>query len=336
MRLLTNMTFWQCPYWTERTDCIYDLAGARADPAFVPFWKEAWRLFRRSRGYDVVLTMEPRTSLAYGLLCALTGRSSKQIMTEVFIDQPRPDHPWWRLKTALFRWIARRGFGVLVLSSAELESVADRFGLPRERLRFIPLQCTIGEPRESPTDEGFVVSAGRSLRDYTTIVRAAPMIGAPVIIMCGADDEIPPGPRPANLTVRREAPREEYVDILARCAVVALALKETLRPTGQVVMLEAMGLGKPVVATRHVGTADYIRHGENGFLVEPGDAEGLAREVQKLLDDPALRRRIGRQGLADVNRRYALEVHAKARIQAIAELYETTLQRRVYDAPGGS
>ncbi|MBU1693437.1 MAG: glycosyltransferase family 4 protein [Verrucomicrobia bacterium] len=320
MRILTNMAFWQCPYWVERTDCIYDLKGATADPVFLPAWKEAWRLFRRNREYDVILTMEPRTSLAYGLLCAMTGRLSKQIMTEVFIDQPRRANPFWRLKTALYRWVARRAIGMLTLSTAELESVAERFGLPRERLRFIPLQCTIEEPRQAPTDEGFVVSAGRSLRDYATMVRAAPKIRVPVVILCGRRDEIPEGPLPANLTIKRDVPREEYVDTLARSAIVALALRESLRPTGQVVMLEAMGLGKPVVVTRHPGTVDYIRDGENGFLVEPGDADGMARAVQMLLKDPGLRRRIGQQALEDVRRHYFLQAHAEARLQAISEL----------------
>lgn len=321
MRILTNMAFWQCPYWTERVDCLYDLKGATADPVFHPYWKEAWQLFRRNRDYDVILTMGSRESLTYGLLCAVMDRPSKQIMTEVFIDQPLRGNPFWHLKKALFRWIARRSLGVLTLSTAELKPVAERFRLPPDRLRFIPLQCTIEEPRQAPTDEGFVVSAGRSLRDYLTIVRAAPKIPAPVVILCGRRDEIPVGPLPANLTVKRDVPREEYVDTLARSAVVALALQESLRPTGQVVMLEAMGLGKPVVATRHPGTVDYIRHGENGFLVDPGDAEGMARMVQTLLDDPALRRRIGQQALEDVRRHYFLEAHAKARLQAISEIF---------------
>ena len=324
MRLLTNMTFWQCPYWTERVDCIYDLAGATADPAFVPFWKEAWRLFRRRRDYDAVLTMESRTSLAYGLLCAATGRASKQIMTEVFIDEPRPASWLWRWKTALFRLIARRGIGVLVLSSAELETVAERFRLPKGKLRFIPLQCTIEQPRDESKEEGFVLSAGRSLRDYGTMIRAAAAIRAPVHILCGADAALAGAALPANVTVRSETSRDEYLDALARCSVVALALQDTLRPTGQVVMLEAMGLGKPVVATRHAGTVDYIRNGENGFLVEPGDAEGLARAVQNLLDDPALRRRVGRKALADVMEKYSLEAHAKARLQAISDLLSAT------------
>ena len=327
MRILTNMAFWQCPYWVERVDCLYDLKGAMADPVFHPYWKEAWQLFRRNRDYVVVLTMEPRTSLAYGVLCAVTGQPSKQILTEVFIDQPHPANPFWRLKTALYRWVARRAIGVLTLSTAELEPVAERFGLSRDRLRFIPLQCTIKEPHEAPTDEGFVVSAGRSLRDHATIVRAAPGIKAPVVILCGTDDEIPAGPLPANLTVKRDAPREEYLEVLARSAVVALALKESLRPTGQVVMLEAMGLGKPVVVTRHPGTVDYIRHGENGFLVEPGDPEGMARTVQLLLDDPKLRRRIGQQALQDVRRCYSLQAHAEARLQAMAELLEAPRPR---------
>ena len=327
MRLLTNMTFWQCPFWMERTECLYDLRGVTADPAAYPFWKEAWLLFRRRRDYDVVLTMGARESLAYGLLCALSGRPSKQVMTEVFLDPPRPESPARRIKTRLFRWIARRSLGVITNSTAEIESTAERFGLPPDRLRFVPLQCTLEASRFSDRDEGFILAAGRSQRDYDTLIEAARALDAPVTILCGADD-LRGVELPGRVTVRREVPREEYLDALARCAAAVVPLRPSVRSTGQVVVLEAMGLGKSVVATRAAGTADYIRHGENGLLVEPGDAAGLAAAIRRLLDDRALRERLGRRALEDVRRHHAPEAHARARLQAVAELAAARREKR--------
>ncbi|HZY88424.1 MAG TPA: glycosyltransferase, partial [Gemmataceae bacterium] len=46
------------------------------------------------------------------------------------------------------------------------------------------------------------------------------------------------------------------------------------------VLLEAMALEVPVVATRIAGVPRLIRHGENGLLVEPGDEEGLGRAIR--------------------------------------------------------
>ena len=63
---------------------------------------------------------------------------------------------------------------------------------------------------------------------------------------------------------------------------------------------EAMARGLAVVATKVGGLVDLVRDGENGFLCEPGDVEGLARRIEQLLDDPALAARFGAQARRDV------------------------------------
>ena len=59
-------------------------------------------------------------------------------------------------------------------------------------------------------------------------------------------------------------------------------------------VLEAMWLGKAVIATRVAGTVEQIEDGVNGLLVEPGNAAELARAIKRLVDDPALRDEMGR------------------------------------------
>lgn len=58
-------------------------------------------------------------------------------------------------------------------------------------------------------------------------------------------------------------------------------------------LLDAMQRGLPVAATRAGGIPELIAHGENGLLVEVGDVDGLAAALERLIDDPALRRRLG-------------------------------------------
>jgi glycosyltransferase involved in cell wall biosynthesis len=64
------------------------------------------------------------------------------------------------------------------------------------------------------------------------------------------------------------------------------------------VNVEAMASGKPVVSTNRGGPAETIVEGETGFLVAPGDAEGLALRVIDLLRDADLRKRMGAAGRA--------------------------------------
>lgn len=61
-------------------------------------------------------------------------------------------------------------------------------------------------------------------------------------------------------------------------------------------IIEAMAYGLPVVATRVNALPEAVVDGETGFMAEAGDAQGLANAIQKLLEDPALRRQMGERG----------------------------------------
>jgi glycosyltransferase involved in cell wall biosynthesis len=58
-------------------------------------------------------------------------------------------------------------------------------------------------------------------------------------------------------------------------------------------VIEGMAAGLAVVATPVGATADVIRHGKTGLLVEPGDVDGLAAALGQLVGDPQLRRSLG-------------------------------------------
>src|SRR5262249_13386282 len=62
------------------------------------------------------------------------------------------------------------------------------------------------------------------------------------------------------------------------------------------VLLEAMAMGVPVVATRIAGVPHLVRDGENGLLVEPGNPDELAAALAHLLNDAGLRSRLENAG----------------------------------------
>lgn len=319
--IVTNMAFWQSGVWTAATASIYPMQNRTSDPDHLPWWQEAWRLYRERARYDVVLTMGAREALTYGLLCAMTGVRSKQIFTEVFIDDPHPRSVGWRLKVSAFRLVARRALGILTNSSMEVATNAERFALPRDRFRYVPLHCTTPDAAVSTVDEGYVLAAGRSLRDYATLLAAAPLIARPIVIVCGATD-LQGATLPPNVELHRELPRAAYLEKLRRCSLVALPLLVTGRATGQVVALEAMACGKPVVTTRSPGTTDIVRDGVNGLLVEPGDSVGLAQAIQALCTDTARATTLARQAREDLSTLYTFDRHAQAKLDAIADLFQ--------------
>jgi glycosyltransferase involved in cell wall biosynthesis len=73
----------------------------------------------------------------------------------------------------------------------------------------------------------------------------------------------------------------------------AFVVPSTDHETFCIAACEAMGCGRPVIATRVGGLPEVVRDGETGFLVPPGDAVALAERIAMLIGDAGLRRRMG-------------------------------------------
>jgi glycosyltransferase involved in cell wall biosynthesis len=99
-----------------------------------------------------------------------------------------------------------------------------------------------------------------------------------------------------------------------RSAVVVLPSTSEAESFGMV-LAEANACGRPVVASRIGGIPDFVRDGENGLLVTPGDAADLAAKLSWLFEDEDMARRLGATGRERVLRDHdwralAIQTHA--------------------------
>jgi 1,2-diacylglycerol 3-alpha-glucosyltransferase len=90
--------------------------------------------------------------------------------------------------------------------------------------------------------------------------------------------------------------------------------------TQGLVVLEAMALGVPVISTAVMGTRDIVR-AKRGALVPDDDEADFARNIVKLMNDPALRARLGAEGRA-----YAAEWNASALARRLADAYQEAIR----------
>lgn len=106
-----------------------------------------------------------------------------------------------------------------------------------------------------------------------------------------------------TITLRGQLTREEVLACYARCAVFVQPSRITAdgdRDGIPNVLLEALAMGLPVVATRVSGIPELVRHGHNGLLVEPDAPLALAEGIAGLLADPERAQLLGRCGRATV------------------------------------
>ena len=90
------------------------------------------------------------------------------------------------------------------------------------------------------------------------------------------------------------------------------------------VLLEAMALEVPLVATRVNGVPRLVQDGENGLLVDPGNCEALTAGLLALIRDEPLRDRFRAAGRLTVEGRYSFA----ARMEKLKNLYDELLGNR--------
>jgi glycosyltransferase involved in cell wall biosynthesis len=88
-------------------------------------------------------------------------------------------------------------------------------------------------------------------------------------------------------------------------------------------LLEGYAAGLPVVSTRVGGIPDFVQEGENGLLVEPGDQQGLAAALTRLLTETPLRCRMAEANRRVARERYDIDICA----QRVREIYQELLRQ---------
>jgi glycosyltransferase involved in cell wall biosynthesis len=113
--------------------------------------------------------------------------------------------------------------------------------------------------------------------------------------------------------------REKLVQLYQNATVHVVPSHYEGLPT---VLLEAMSSGIPVVATNVGGNSEVISSGVNGLLIPPKSPENMAKAISRLLDEQALRERIGRAARKTIEEHYTWDKIA----ENVTESYEHMLQ----------
>ncbi len=277
-----------------------------------------------------------------GLTTRVFGRLVRRLVSREFAVSP-PDvvHAQTLRLAPLGSWLAAAWERPLVVSAHEVLRGRKRLVIPRSVHKILAVSEAVREAlverQASIADRVVVVPAGVDPPEVARLVGVlepdhVPCIGtagplesvkglpyflgaAQKVLAAGRDVEFlvaGTGPEEANL--RRLAgdlgirSRVTFLPNLPDFSDALAALDAFCLPSLQqglgTIMLEAMSLGRPVIASAVGGVYSVVRDGETGLVVPPQDSGALARRILSLLDDPVGARTIGEAGRQEVMARF--------------------------------
>lgn len=221
----------------------------------------------------------------------------------------------WKQKFLGF--MISRVAGVITLSKGAVSIFQKNFPELADRVKFIPLG-TDGEyfkPRFELEQEGVILSVGRDPgRDFSTLFSTVSSLDARVFVTAKPRALEKHRPLPDNVEVKDFSPnelRDAYAE--ASLVVLPLGIKEDnyYDAMGCSTLVEAMAMGKAVVATRSATTESYITSGVNGLLVPAGDPIAMREAIVYLFSNHEERKRLGTAARRFVEQNCTAEIYAK-------------------------
>jgi glycosyltransferase involved in cell wall biosynthesis len=197
-------------------------------------------------------------------------------------------------------------------AAPDRDGIRTQLGIAAEMI-LVTTICRLARPRDFHTLlAGFAAAANSEPRAHLLIVGDGPWKGM-------IEHEV----KKLGLTGRTTftGTRSDVASILSASDIFVLTSSggDGL-PLG---ILEAMAAGLPVVATACDGIPEAVKHEETGWLVDRGDARGLAAALQHLLHNPQLRCRLGTAGRALVSR----EFDVRRTVAELTRVYERLVAR---------
>jgi len=110
-----------------------------------------------------------------------------------------------------------------------------------------------------------------------------------------------------------QIPFQEVADYTAAADIYAIPTKDSIYSRAEIPtkIFEAMALGKAIVASNISDIPLFLDNGECGMLTKPGDVQSLKEALIKLIDDPNLRNKLGRNARERYLKEYSSEIIGK-------------------------
>ncbi|HZH45264.1 MAG TPA: glycosyltransferase [Roseococcus sp.] len=266
--------------------------------------------------------------LVFALVRAWPGAAKPDFVFLPFIFTQRASPALNRLRLAYYRFVMRRTACAICHSTLELERYRALFAGCGTAFVFVPWGGyvppaerieALAPPRRIRGEEAQVVAAGRSGRDYPTLVAAAAGLPCRIAIICNEQAALDGVAASEQVALLTDCFGMGYLSELLHADIVVVPLRVEDISAGQMVLIQTMALGRPLIVTRTPTIGDYLEDGVNALLVPRGDVEAMRDALRRLLDDPAAAAALGARARRDYEARFTQEAHLRELLRVIQE-----------------
>ncbi|MEQ6340359.1 MAG: glycosyltransferase family 4 protein [Gammaproteobacteria bacterium] len=284
----------------------------------------AFRSGRRIARWDVqpdLVCVSSDMELIGLVIARLISRKRFPIALMGFIYTTRESAIISAIRWRYFRAVLSQALGVICFSKFEQQYYSELFGLERTTFISTLFGGVFNKPDDlEPSNSGYVLSAGRSGRDYKRLCEAVSQLPIQAHIICDSAFALQEVKHPANVTILRQCYGRDYIKQLAGADIVVLPLKNEKTSSGQMVLLDAMALGKPVIITKTATTVEYGEHMNTLYFIEPDSADELRSAINFLMADPSLRSSIGNAARAHYEAHHSIQPFVGGLVGAIEQI----------------
>ena len=267
--------------------------------------RASYHLFGNMDQQIRLLVMRPKDSVIYGTsqntLNVLAFLHSLGLFRAPIVSVIR--QPPGNSKSKLAYLLSSRGTSRLACMSRLIQDYfVSKLKTPEEKAPVLELGVDLDFfPLEDRRPE-FIISAGKTGRDYNTLCSALTEIKVPTKIFCSAHS----APSVAKISRHIEVifahhftnviSHKDLINWYHRAYLIAVPLVKSNNQLGLYSLLDAMAVAKPVVITRNPCIDIDVEAEGCGLWVNPGDVQGWREAIEYLLTNPKIAMEMGMRG----------------------------------------
>jgi len=297
----------------------------------ISYFFVAVRAFKNRNNYKGIIFWQQFIGIYYGLLTRFLGaKTFPPSVTFHFIYKERKGLIGWLLKGIFKRALEAEALAAFVCySDIERDYYLKEFGGEFENKIFfktlgidIPTQVV----QTYQETNRYFFSGGTSNRDYSTLLRAFEGSDVKLVIACLPKD-VRGLKAHKNVEIIHNSFGQDFLEKIGNAYGVIIPLENPRISSGQLVLLTAMALGKPIIITKGGCAQDYVSQ-DCALLVRDHSEEDIRESVQILLRDRKKANLLAVNALMRYKERFTLEAFGK-NIAEVFKVVEIGVERSI-------